>query len=178
MPTTRANVAKADKVAEIVVIAQRRLEAGGYGELSVAGIARELGVAQNAIYWYFPTKDHLFVAALRETLVGVAARKPRAEDVRTRMLWFTDQLEPVAQYRGAMLERVEVSPVVAAFVAELDGTLGRMLANAFTGRVPDADLPLAVESFRATVEGLYLSGVPRARRRQLLGYAFDRLAAS
>src|ERR1700682_1365790 len=92
MPKTRAQVPRAAKVDEIVAIAVRRLRSDGYDGLSVAAIARELGLAQNAIYWYFPSKDDLFVAALEQMLRDVAARKPsRSKDHLERILWFTDQ---------------------------------------------------------------------------------------
>jgi len=76
MPKTRTQVPKQEKVDELVAAAERRLRSGGYEALSVAAIARELGIAQNAIYWYFPSKDNLFVAALERLLREIAARKP------------------------------------------------------------------------------------------------------
>ena len=77
MPRTRSEVERDAKVAEILEAAVRRLAEGGYDALSVAGIARELGIAQNAVYWYFPSKDDLFAAMLTrwadETLAEVDA---------------------------------------------------------------------------------------------------------
>src|ERR1700736_5456330 len=94
MPKTRVEIPKQEKVDELVAAAERRLRTGGYEALSVAAIARELGIAQNAIYWYFPSKDHLFVAALERMLRDIAARKPaRAAGEVQRILWFTDQFQ-------------------------------------------------------------------------------------
>src|ERR1700704_4717060 len=121
MPRTRPAQSRSDKVNEIVTVAERRLRQGGWEGLSVAAIARELGLAQNAIYWYFPSKDHLFVAALRRVLRGVVARKPaRSVGEREQILWFTDQFELLSDLRGAMTERARRSAVVADFVVELD----------------------------------------------------------
>ena len=51
-----------------------------------------------------------------------------------------------------------------------------MLANALRGEgVAEDDLPLAVEAFRAAVEGSYAKGMARARRRKVLSYVLDRL---
>lgn len=177
MPSNRASVPKEDKIGEIVTVARRQLDEGGYAGLSVAAIARELGVAQNAIYWYLPSKDHVFVAAMEDMLRDIATRKPRTAETRDRTLWFTDQLAPVAQLLGAMRERSDDAPVVAEFVARLDEVLARMLTNAFADRVDESVLPLAVEAFRAAVEGAYQNGLTRQRRRQLLGFLFDRLSA-
>lgn len=65
MPLARTGVDREAKLEEILAAAERRLVAGGYAHMSVAAIARELGLVQNSIYWYFPSKDHLFVAVLR-----------------------------------------------------------------------------------------------------------------
>jgi AcrR family transcriptional regulator len=73
---TRTDLDREAKTGEILAAAERRLRDGGYPALSIAAIARELGLAQNAIYWYFPSKDHLFVAALERMLRAIVARKP------------------------------------------------------------------------------------------------------
>jgi AcrR family transcriptional regulator len=177
MPQTRPEVSRDDKMAEILELAQRRLREGGYDGLSVAAMARELGLAQNAIYWYFPSKDHLFVAALRQMLTDLAARKPSHDeaDEIERILWFTDQFQELSDLRAAMRERARSSDVVAEFVKELDALLDRMLSNTLSGRVAEDDLPLAVEAFRATVEGTVVKGLDRPERRRVLAFALNRL---
>src|SRR5438034_9380164 len=122
MARTRTELERDEKVGEILEAAELRLRDGGYEALSVTAIARELGLAQNAIYWYFPSKDHLFVAALEGMLRKIGARKPRREEAGPveRILWFTDQFQALSHLRGAMSERARDSQVVAEFVEELD----------------------------------------------------------
>ena len=176
MARTRTELERDEKVGEILEAAERRLREGGYEALSVAAIARELGLAQNAIYWYFPSKDHLFVATLERMLKEIAARKPaRSVGEVERILWFTDQFQVLSHLRGAMNERARDSQVVAEFVAELDALLSRMLSNALSGHVPEEELPIAVESFRATVEGCFVKGLDGRARRRVLGFALERL---
>jgi AcrR family transcriptional regulator len=178
LPKTRAEVSRDEKVAEIVAAAQRRLRDGGYEALSVAAIARELGLAQNAVYWYFPSKDHLFVAALERTLRDIVARKPKADrGAVERILWFTDQFEPLSPLMGAMNERARGSTVVAGFAAEVDALLSRMLSNVLRDHVPEDELPLAVQAIRATVEGTFAKGLSRRERRKLLTFALKRFVA-
>ena len=169
MPKTRTQVPKEAKVDEIVEAAERRLRSGGYEALSVAAISRELGLAQNAIYWYFPSKDHLFVAALERLLRDIARRKPaRSKDATKRILWFADQFSILWGLQGAIAQRARSSDVVADFVRNLDELLSRMLANSFRGHVSDDELPLAVETFRSTIEGTFVKGLdPKERDRQL-----------
>ena len=178
MPRTRNEIERDAKVAEIVDAAAERLRSGGYEALSVAAIARDLGLAQNALYWYFPSKDHLFVAVLRRMLEQLAARKPRGDvGHRQRILWFTDQLEPLSRLRPALRERAPRTEVASEFLAELEDLLARMLSNALRAEgVAEKELPLAVEAFRAAVEGTYAKGLSRARRREVLGYVLDQLA--
>jgi TetR/AcrR family transcriptional regulator, cholesterol catabolism regulator len=177
VPRTRSELERDAKVAEIVEVAERRLREGGYEALSVAAIARELGLAQNAIYWYFPSKDHLFVAALEGMLRKIAERKPRREEAGPveRILWFTDQFQALSDLRGAMNERARDSKVVADFVEKLDALLSRMLSNALRDHVRVEELPVAVETFRATVEGTFVKGLNKRARREVLTFALERL---
>ena len=176
MPRTRTELERDAKVAEIVEAAENRLRDGGYEALSVAAIARQLGLAQNAIYWYFPSKDHLFVAALERMLREIGARKPTNEVGEVeRILWFTDEFETLSGLRAAMNERARSSPVVADFVTELDALLARMLSNVLRDRVAAEELPVAIEAFRATVEGTFVKGLDAQERRRVLTFALERL---
>jgi AcrR family transcriptional regulator len=176
VPRTRPEVDRDEKVAEIVAAAERRLRDGGYETLSVVGIARELKLAQNAIYWYFPSKNHLFVAALQQLLEDIAARKA-SEDMSLdeRILWFTDELTVLFNLRAAIHEQARRSEVVARFSEQLDALVARMLTNALRGRVPPKDLSRAAKTLRATIVGTYAEGLDAAARRDLLRFALARL---
>jgi AcrR family transcriptional regulator len=176
VPKTRQSLSKDEKMDRILAAADRRLARGGFDALSVAAIARELRLAQNTLYWYFPSKDHLFVAVLQRMLGDIAARKPsRGQDAVERILWFTDQFAALSQLRAAMNERSAHSELVAEFVAELDRTLERMLSNALAGKVAPEELPMAVETFRATAEGTFVKGLSRRKRRRLLRFTLEHL---
>jgi TetR/AcrR family transcriptional regulator, cholesterol catabolism regulator len=177
MAKTRTALDRDAKMDQILGLAEGRLREVGYEGLSVAALARELGLAQNAIYWYFPSKDHLLVAVLRRMLGEIAARKPKGEaGQRERILWFADQLEPLSRLRPTLRERAQRSEVAAEFLEELEGLLSRMLSNALREEgVPEDELPLVVEAFRATVEGTYVKGMSRAKRRKVLSLVLDRL---
>ena len=107
----------------------------------------------------------------------IAARKPRHEEAGEieRILWFTDQFQELSDLRGAMNERARDSEVVADFVEELDALLSRMLSNALRDHVRAQELPVAVETFRATVEGTFVKGLNRRARRKVLTFALERL---
>ena len=50
-----------------------------------------------------------------------------------------------------------------------------MLSNAFREHVAADQLPLAVESFRATVEGTFVKGLDKRDRRRVLTFALEGL---
>ncbi|HEY0948938.1 TetR/AcrR family transcriptional regulator [Nocardioides sp.] len=176
MPRTRVTD-RAEKQAEILGAAEERLRAGGYPALSVAAIARELGVAQNTIYWYFPSKDHLFVAALERLLGDALADKPPASWQPTRrVLWFTDHLAPLWPMFRALYENESRSEAVAAFLTRVDEAVSAMLTETFRDLVAPRQLAATVAVFRATVDGVFARGLEPAARRLVLRYAVAQLA--
>jgi len=179
VPRTRTTLDREAKVGEILDEAVAQLRAGGYGALSVARIARDLGVAQNAIYWYFHSKDELFVAAVERMLRDVVARKPQQRSTRAKVLWFVDQLAQVEHVRSAVRDRARESDVVARFAAELDATWHTMLTNVLTNELPDPrQRAIAVDALIATIQGVLLSPSSRNERRSVVGFAYDRLVAA
>lgn len=119
MPVTRAKVERQEKVQEILDAARRRLLADGYEGMSVAAIARELEIAQNSVYWYFPSKDDLFAAAFREILARLASKKP-PPGTAARVVWVTDQMAHFASLRAALRARAAHSAAVASLQSDLD----------------------------------------------------------
>ena len=177
MPKTRHELDREAKVDEILEVAERRLRAGGYGDLSVVGIARELGIAQNAVYWYFPSKDHLFVAAVERLLRELISRKPSADHGLDRqVMWFVDQLQELQDVRAALQDRARVSPVVADFLEELNDAWREMLSHGLADRVPEPELAVAVDAFIATIQGTFLRPMSAAERRRVVAFALERLA--
>ena len=171
-PTTTTN-----RMTAILDTAIEQLESGGYAALSVAAIARDLGVAQNAVYWYFPTKDHLFVAALQQMGHRVFAAKMRAGgDWTARLLAVVDALADLYPLLPAIHQRAAASDVVRVFERDLLKDFRGMLAAGLTGRVAADEVDLAAETVLAAVIGAYAIDLSSARRRRLLRNLLDRLA--
>ncbi len=176
MPRTRPHLDRDAKVDELVDAAVRRLTEGGYQNLSVADIARELGLAQNAIYWYFPTKDHLFVAALQQIVDAILAKKPRGTSTTARILWFADRIDEFQPLRTALRERARAVPVVAEFEASVHAGMKMLLTGALSGSVRRRDLDLTTDAVMALVEGALVQGVSRRRRAEIIRFGLERLA--
>ncbi|HEX7290152.1 MAG TPA: TetR/AcrR family transcriptional regulator [Conexibacter sp.] len=176
MPRNRRHVERDEKVAAILDAGELRLRADGVAGFSVAALARDLGLAGNAIYWYFPTRDDLLIATVEHLLHGIVARKPPGRgDLAARVLWFVEQLDALEHVRVGLSERARVSPVVADFLARLDDQGRSMLRNVLAGHVPQRDLGVAAQTLLATIDGLRLHALTRAERRRIVRYALARV---
>lgn len=177
MPRTRPELGRAEKQTAIVDAAIKQLDAGGYAGLSVAAIARSLGVAQNAIYWYFPTKDHLFVAAVQRMGHRAFAAKARGRgDWTARLLAVVDELAELYPLLPSIHDRAAVSEVVREFERDLLEGFRAMLAEGLAERVAAEEVALAADTVLAAVIGAYATDLSRAHRRRLLRNLLDRLA--
>ena len=178
MPRTRPHLDRDDKVHEIVAIAERQLLDGGYPALSMAAIARELGVAQNAVYWYFPSRDHLLIAALERIIGNVMAQKPKGRDTLGRIFWFADQLEAFQALRAAVSERAKASPLVADFERAFDEQVHALASIAMVENVAPEEVPLTADALLALVEGVLMRKLPRKRREAVIRFGFERLTGA
>lgn len=175
MPRTRPHLERDAKVDELVAAAVRRLKDGGYAQLSIADIARELGLAQNAVYWYFPSKDHLFVAALQQIVDDVLSRKAKASSTVARILWFADRVHEFQALRLALHDRAAASEVAAEFEVTVTSGLRMLLSGALEGSVDRERLELTVDAVVALIEGALLQGYPRRRRAEVIRHGLERL---
>jgi AcrR family transcriptional regulator len=176
VPKTRHDRRRDDKVEEIIGAARRQMSEGGPSALSVAGISRDLGVAQNAIYWYFPSRDHLLVAVARQMLEDVAARKPSsAHTVSDRAVWIVNRLAEFYPTAIMLQERAEASEVAREFNDDLEHLLRGMVVNLVAPHVRNGDVEVAADAVWATVEGTLVRKLPRRRREAVLRFTLQRL---
>ena len=175
MPKTRTGLERDEKVTEILDGAERHLKEGGYNALSVAALARELGIAHNAIYWYFPSKDDLIVATFEHMVQKLLARKPKAVTNRAEMvLWFVDNLAELYPLRASMHEQAQRSETIARYLEELNERLRGLARHFVEPLVPPDELEIATTTLVATVQGAYL-WADKKERRQLVEYALVKL---
>jgi AcrR family transcriptional regulator len=176
VPKTRHEKRRDDKVEEIIDAARRQVADGGAGALSIAGIARDLGIAQNAVYWYFPSRDHLLVAVARRQLEEAASRKPSsAHSVSDRAVWIVNRLADFYPVAVLLQERAEVSEIAREFRDELEQLLRGMVVNLVAPHVRKGDVEVATDALWATVEGTLLRKLPRRRREAVLRFTLRQL---
>ncbi len=177
MPKTRTQLARDEKVAQILDVAERHLREAGYNGLSVPAIARELGIAHNAIYWYFPSKDDLMVAAFEHMVQKLLARKPKqSRTVVDTVLWFVDNLAELYPLRASMHEQAARSETIARYLRDLNERLRGLARHVLEPLVPREELEIATSTLIATVQGAYLSA-DQDERGRLVRYALEKLTA-
>src|SRR5438309_8524424 len=130
MPRTRPELDRVEKETAILEAAMQQLETGGYGALSVAAISRDLGLAQNAVYWYFPTRDHLFVAAVEKMVERMLGDKPGTGGVVDHVIWFVERLDASHGVIASLYVRARASPVVAEYEAAFRARTRELLSVA------------------------------------------------
>lgn len=176
MGRSRYDVDRATKIAEILDEAETRFSAEGYDGVSIASIARAVGLAPNAVSWYFPSKDALLVAVLEraldrglEELAGIAADLPSSDTtVADQIIWATDRLHELRHLGIALHQRMTVSDAAAAFHDRLHHELGRLLSMAIRDLVEPAELDTVVALIITTAEGQLLHPYPSEERNKLI----------
>lgn len=176
MARTHRSQERAEKEHAILEAAEQRLKTGGVESVTVAGVARDLGVVPNSIYWYFPSRDHLVVATANRRLQHLLTAKPPARLTTVEaILWFVDQLGDLHHVRAALKERSDQSPVIAGFLSDLASLMTGLLANALRPLVKADELDLIVDAFTAVVHDTATEAISDERRRDIRRFTLDRL---
>src|SRR4029079_1206069 len=88
MPARRLTSRGKERRAQLIAYATERFAADGYHPTSVADIVDGLGVGKGVFYWYFASKEELFVEILREAQNDMRRRQQRA---------ISDEADPVVR---------------------------------------------------------------------------------
>lgn len=151
--------------------ATRCFAAGGYHPTSVAEICDGLGVGKGVFYWYFASKEELFLAILREGQRGLRRHQLAAvegEDdpvdrlacaIRAGVRWSAEHQDLLRLLRFAMTEQ-QFAPALKAGRAVAVADAASMVKDAMTeGRIPESDpdmLANAVVGVTYQLAGVYL----------------------
>jgi AcrR family transcriptional regulator len=180
VPATRRHLDRDAKRDELLDAAETLMLRSGYHATSMAAIARRAGVANNALYWYFPSKDDLLAAILRRRQERAFAEIPELAtgSVAERVRGLLAQLDEVAVLAACIHERVIHSEAVAEAHLDFHATTGRVLGEGFIEAGLDADdARCAAEAVIAMIDGIHLHDGVRdvAHRDRVLLWAVDRM---
>ena len=183
MPATRPHLDRDLKRKQILDAAEKLLLRNGYEATAIAEVAGRAGVANNAVYWYFPSKDDLFAAVLQRRLEHALENLPARETLTPdeQALAMLAQLDQVAKLTAAVHERAQHSAAVAEMHEAFHSAADRLLRSLFRDSGLDTDdAAHAAKAMMALVEGIHLHERSRdsAARDDLVLWTLHRLAAT
>lgn len=175
MPRTRQHVDREAKVEEILAVAEARLRSGGYGALTFNAIAKELGLARGAIYWYFQSKDNLLVAAAASAFSAALANPPTRAGYQRRIMWAVERLADLQPLNTAVHERARHSQAVADFQDAVQQELCARLRDVLRPHVASVELEDVALTIVIFVQGLLTLPLTRTERERSLRFALSAL---
>jgi AcrR family transcriptional regulator len=156
---------RAESRAKILTTARQLFAERGYDGCSVSDIARQAGMSQGNIYWYFPSKEDVLKAVLADAFERLAALFAEVTatpgTARDRLDYLIQRYIDFGQDRGG----AETTVIVAALTAQ--GGLKRL-----------ADLGVNTSQIGAGAEGAVAAIVAQAQAEGALQQEIDpRLSA-
>jgi AcrR family transcriptional regulator len=181
MPATRPHLDRDLKRKQILDAAEKLLLRSGYEATAMAEVARRAGVANNAVYWYFPSKDDLLADVLgrRQEQALAELPAPTTATVQEQVLAMLAQLDQVAKLTATVHERAQHSAAVAEMHEAFHATADRLLLRLFQDAGLAAnDATQAANAMMALIEGIHLHEPDRdaAARDDLVLWTLHRLA--
>jgi AcrR family transcriptional regulator len=180
MPATRPHLDRDLKRKQIVDAAEKLFLRDGYEATAVAAVARRAGVANNAVYWYFPSKDDLLAATLqRRHERALAEMDLPIASLEEQVLALLAQLDQVANLTATVHERAKHSTAVAEMHEAFHSTADQLLQGLFRDAGLDGgDAIQAAKAMMALVEGIHLHETDRdtEARNALVLWTLHRLA--
>ncbi|WP_169816156.1 TetR/AcrR family transcriptional regulator [Nocardia miyunensis] len=178
MPRKRTELDRDEKVEQILERAVELLSHGGYEELSINRVARDLGLARAAVYWYFPSRDELFTAACARLFADTFTGPPAHGSVISRIRWGVERFAAIYDVYAVLLQRASGEPTAAELLQAFDQSVCRRLTAILAPHVPADQLDGIVETIVVFTEGLLGRRLPPAERDRRLITALNALLPS
>lgn len=175
MPRNRRDVDREQKIREILDVAVEQVQEGGYAALSAGAIAEQVGIARGAVYWYFPSKDHLFAAASAAAIQRAVAQPPRELDSVELIVWAVNRLSRLRHVHTGLQERARMSEAAAEVGRVLQVDMRRRLREALAELVPEDRLDVATETTFIFVQGVLSMPLDKKRRETAMRFLLDQL---
>ncbi|MEU7004664.1 TetR/AcrR family transcriptional regulator [Nonomuraea sp. NPDC046570] len=117
MPKNRQTVPREERTGELLAAATELFLSRGYDGATMADISSAAGVARANVYWYFPSKDHIFAAVMDRMLareIKALEEEHSDADAMTHLVRGLADMRVFRPLHIAMHERLLHSPEVAA----------------------------------------------------------------
>lgn len=180
MPKNRRSIDREQKLTEILECAEELYLKRGFEATTMADLAAGIGIAQNAIYWYFPSKDHLLVAVLErkhervmKALVEVESLGGRLKQTLETVFSVLRELQPLVD---VMRARAGYSDVIVEFRRRFHLHLRKIVADALKRAAPGLrNRELLADAVISLVEGALIYETPEHPAERIAVTAIGRI---
>lgn len=141
----------AERRAQLIAYATERFAADGYHPTSVADIVDGLGVGKGVFYWYFSSKEELFVEILRTAQRDLRRTQLRAITdepdpvrrlelgIRAGVLWMATHSDHRRLFEFARMDTTFADAVLAGQKVLVGDAVAHLQQAIDDGRIPDRD---------------------------------------
>lgn len=145
--------------------ATRRFAEHGYHTTTVADIVRSVGVGKGVFYWYFESKERLFLEVLASAQADLRVAQDRAVEepdplrrlehgIRASLEYLEAHREVLALFQLAATDDRFVGALRAGEEAMADELAGHLKDAIVAGRIPDGDPKVLAHAVVGAVEAL------------------------
>ena len=176
MPSNRRDIPRDDRINAILDVATRLFLARGFNKTTVADIARQAGVQSGAVYWYFPSKDHVLAAVMERATVRELERIDRLPpDVsgRDRLVRYLADLRPFRDLHNSVRERARSSEVVRETENVIWKRIRTLIQRVFDEQPTWCDPEMAADVIFAAFEGSNVEAEPRVYGTDMVRFLLD-----
>ncbi len=140
-----------ERRAQLITYATERFASDGYHPTSVADIVDGLGVGKGVFYWYFESKEELFVEILRRAQLDLRRRQQRAIEgvddpvrrielgIRAGVLWMAEHNRERKLFEFARTEPAFAGAVMAGQRTLVADAVAHLEQAIEQGLIPDRD---------------------------------------
>jgi AcrR family transcriptional regulator len=151
---------------QLLDAARRQFADRGYHATSVAGICETAGVGKGVVYWYFDSKEQLFLEVLAEAQAALcdaqeAAAAHEADPlrrievgIRGTFAWLEDHREVLAVFQVAATDARFVDALRAGEAAMADLLTDHLKEAIVAGCIPDGDPRVLAYAVVGAIEAL------------------------
>ena len=154
---------------EIVDASERLLSTGGFANLTLRNLAKQMGGSITLVTHYFESRAALVTAildrSLKETdafIESLERISDASERLRTALMWFLPADEVSLQAERAHIALVahrEAEPAIQQFLDQVEPAMRRAITMAINEFVPPGELGGLVDILRVWTSGMILSAV-------------------
>jgi AcrR family transcriptional regulator len=175
VPSNRRDIPRADRINAILDVATRLFLERGFSETTVADVARQAGVRNGTVHWYFASKDDLLAAVILRTVDREYARAMDAPDAtpRERLIMFLSDLRPFRELNGNVRDRARVSETVHDAQRQIGKKTRSLMAEVLTTGESWCDPDIATDILLAAFEGNNLMQQPRMSATEMIVFLLD-----